>query len=70
MKVYGGLEIHLHLFFLFLLDGGVSSALCCGCITPGKEPLVPIEWESDWAPALFWTFWSRKLSVALLEIKL
>jgi len=54
VKVYGGMEIQLHLFFPLALDGGVSSALCCGCITPGKEPLVPIEWEADWAPVLFW----------------
>jgi hypothetical protein len=70
MKVYGGREIQLHLFFPLALDGGVSSALCYGCITAGKEPLLPIEWEADWAPALFWTLWSRKMSVALLGIKL
>ena len=70
MKVYGGMEMQLHLFFPLALDGGASSALCCGCITPGKEPMVPIEWEADWAPALFWTLWSRKMSVALLGIKL
>ena len=70
MKVYGGMEMQLHLFFPLALDGGASSALCCGCITPGKEPMVLIEWEADWAPALFWTLWSRKMSVALLGIKL
>jgi hypothetical protein len=70
MKVYGGMEIRLHLFFPLALDGDVSSTLRCGCITPGKEPLVPIEWEADWAPALFWTLSNRKMSVALLGIKL
>jgi len=70
VKVYGEMEIQLHLFFPLALDGDVSSALCCGCITPGKQPLVPIEWEADWAPALFRTLWSRKMSVALPGIKL
>jgi hypothetical protein len=24
---------------------------------PGKEPLVPIEWEAGWAPEPLWTRW-------------
>lgn len=70
VKVYGGVEVQLHIFFTLALDEGVSSSLRCGCITPGKEPLVPMEWGADWAPALVWIPRSKNKSVAELGIKL
>jgi hypothetical protein len=42
------------------LDGGEWSASRPGHFTPGKEPLVPIQWEAGWAPEPFWTRWWRK----------
>jgi hypothetical protein len=29
-----------------------------------KESLVPIEWETQWAPETVWTLWKREKSLA------
>jgi len=29
----------------------------------GKEPLVPIGWEAEWAPEPVWTWWWQKFPV-------
>jgi hypothetical protein len=37
MKMYGGLDVYIHIFLTSALAGGEWSAS-----RPGKEPLVPI----------------------------
>jgi hypothetical protein len=31
---------------------------------PGKDPMVPIVWEAEWAPELAWTRWCVEKFVA------
>jgi hypothetical protein len=34
-------------------------------LIPGKEPRVPIEYESQWASEPVWTLWTSEKSLAL-----
>jgi len=38
MKIYGGVEVGLHLFLNFALNGGGWSAALLKFVTSGKEP--------------------------------
>jgi hypothetical protein len=33
-------------------------------LPPGKEPLIPIGYEAEWAPDPVWTLWHREKSLA------
>lgn len=33
-------------------------------LTPGKDPLIPIKMEVEWAPELERTFWRGEISLA------
>jgi hypothetical protein len=41
MKMYGGVEVQLHLIFISALDGGEWSASGPGRITLGEKAMVP-----------------------------
>jgi hypothetical protein len=46
MKTYWGVEVELHTFLTFALDGGKWSAMCPGHFyLEGKSPLVPTGYE-------------------------
>jgi hypothetical protein len=42
MKVYGGVDVQLHIFLTLALAGGEWSASCPGRITPGEASPVYI----------------------------
>jgi hypothetical protein len=39
MKVYGGVDVYIHIFLTSALDGGMWSASCPGRSTLGKGPI-------------------------------
>jgi hypothetical protein len=42
MKVYGGVDVQIHVFLTSAVVGGEWSASSPGRLTPGKESSVPI----------------------------
>jgi hypothetical protein len=44
-----GVEVWLRSFLILALGRGERTT-CSVRFTPGKEPLVPINWEDDWGP--------------------
>jgi len=38
-------------------------------LTPGKEPPVPVEQETRWAPEWVGTFWRREISLDSDDIR-
>jgi hypothetical protein len=42
MKVYGGVDVYIHILLTSALTEGEWSASCTGQFTQGKEPPVPI----------------------------
>jgi hypothetical protein len=50
-KVYGGVDVYIHIFLTSALVGGEWSASRPGRFTPGKEPSVPIVKEVGWTPS-------------------
>jgi hypothetical protein len=51
MKVYGGIEVQLHLFLTSVLHGGEPPA------SLAKE--VPFDYGARWTPEAIWTLWRR-----------
>jgi hypothetical protein len=43
MKMYGGVDVYIHIFLTSALAGGEWSASRPESFTPGKEPLVPLD---------------------------
>jgi hypothetical protein len=43
MKMYGGVDVQIHVFLTSALDGGEQSASRSSHFTPGKEPPVPMD---------------------------
>jgi len=43
MKIYGGLEVHLHTFLISAVDGGEWSASCPSCFTTRESPWNPMD---------------------------
>jgi hypothetical protein len=49
MKLYVGVDVKIHVFLTSALVGGEWSAS-----PSGKEPLLPIGHEAEWAPEPVW----------------
>jgi hypothetical protein len=62
MKPYGGVEVQINVFLTLALVGGEWSVSRPGRFTPEKEPAVPIEQETLWAPEPVWTTWKSEKS--------
>jgi hypothetical protein len=59
MKVYGGMDVQIHIFLTLALVGGEWSASHPGCITPG-ERAPGTHWIGGWVPEPVWTTWRRE----------
>jgi hypothetical protein len=62
MKMYGGVDVQIHVFLTLALVGGEWSALPPGERAPGTH------WIGGWAPELVWTTWRKFLTPLGLEI--
>jgi hypothetical protein len=58
MKMYEEV-VQLHAFLTSACDG---SAHALAALLPGKDLLVPAEYEAGWAPELVGTWWQREKS--------
>jgi len=65
IKALGRVEVSLHPFLTWALDGGEWSAYTLRALALGTECLVPTEWEAEFARDPLWTFWRRDKSLAL-----
>jgi hypothetical protein len=54
MKMYGGVDVLIHIFLTSTLVGGKWSALRPGRFTPGKDPTVPNGYEAGWTSESIW----------------
>jgi hypothetical protein len=48
MKVYGGVDVYIHVFLTSALTEGKRSASRSGRFTPGKEPPTGTHWIGGW----------------------
>jgi hypothetical protein len=62
MKMYGVVDVHIHVFLTLALVGGKWSLSHSGHFTPGERAPVPIRQEAGCAPELIWTMWRRENS--------
>jgi hypothetical protein len=62
MKMYGGVDVYIHVFLTSALVGGECSASHPRCFTLRKEPPVSTGQEAWWAPQLVWTTWGGEKS--------
>jgi hypothetical protein len=62
MKVYGGVDVWIHIFLTSALAASEWSAYAPAVLLPGKEAPVPIRSEVGWTPEPVWTMWRRENS--------
>lgn len=62
MKAYGTIKLQLHLFLLWVLDGGERLSWRSYCLTAGEIAPVAIQLETGWTPELDLSFWSKEQS--------
>jgi hypothetical protein len=66
MKVYGGVDVYIHIVLSSALVGGEWTALRPGCFTPAEEPTVPVGYEAGWTPDVEKT---KFLTLSALELR-
>jgi hypothetical protein len=69
MKTYGGVDVKIHVFLTWTLDGGEWSASRPGRFTPG-ERAPGIHWiGAGWAPEPIWTTWKGEKCLPLTGLE-
>jgi hypothetical protein len=64
MQVYRGVEVQLPSFLTYCYIEVSGQAYAPATLPPGKQPLIPTEYEAKCAPETAWMLWKREKSLA------
>lgn len=51
-EAHVGVKVQIHIFVILAPDGGEWRVSCADCSMPGRQPPVPINWQTGWGPAV------------------